>query len=148
MSLEATQMLCTVCNQHGHTTPYASAYVNHPVTKWVGESLSNWLWTRELVLSLGTEWIFRFNTVGKCVSVASLLTAPDLPDLGETSRPLAMPTECQVPSDKLLSYRRYYYWFKWSLGKWTKRGKPAWYNKQDMSLEGDDFADQYIDSWV
>lgn len=73
MCLETAQLLCTAINQCGLTAPYKSTHVNHPCTKWVMESYSNWLWLWDHGMALGEEYYRRFNKYHKSHEVINEL---------------------------------------------------------------------------
>lgn len=129
MPLESTQILCTVVNESGGSSPYKTTHKNHPCTIWAKESLSNWLWLKDLAIALNEEWQFRFNHTRnhKSVDVALSLTAPDICDIGLTEFHQAMPDQYKSP-DVVQAYRDYYIGEKSHLAKWSKRSTPEWFN--------------------
>ena len=52
MILESAQMLCTTLWTNGQSAPYKPVHAKHPCTLWVGASLENWLWLKELAIYL------------------------------------------------------------------------------------------------
>jgi hypothetical protein len=129
MILESAQMLCTVVNQSGGTSPYRTTHANHPCTLWTGKSLSNWLWLRELALALNDEYRYRFNSEmdHRSAVVASSLSVPPLSDSGLTEFAQAMPEEYRIPGDPVAAYRRYYVAEKSEFVRWTGRRRPDWF---------------------
>ena len=129
MILESAQMLCTAINQHGGRAPYKSTHIKHPCTLWAGESMSNWLWLKDLGLALHEEYQFRYETtkVHRSAEVIQTLVAPPIPDLGLTPFAQAMPDEYKVPGDAVEAYRRFYMGEKHSFASWTRRPTPPWY---------------------
>jgi hypothetical protein len=127
MILETAQLLSSAfyfTNQE-EIPPYKLTHKNHPCSAWVRESLSNWLWTRDLGLALYEEYKYRYNKVHKSGEVIQNLPTPNLNDYGITKRPQAMPMEYQE-IDPVMAYRNYYRKEKSSLLKYTKRSLPAW----------------------
>lgn len=128
MVLETAQLLCSTYYYTGqeHLSPYKLAHKNHPCTVWVRQSLSNWLWLRDLGLALYDEYQYRYNNKDhKAGDVILSLEEPNLPDIGLTSFPQAMPTEYQK-EDTIEAYRGYYIGDKSHLLKYTRREFPEW----------------------
>jgi hypothetical protein len=135
MILESAQMLCTAINKAGGAAPYRSTHINHPCTKWVSESLSNWLWLKDLGLALNNEYQFRYETnkVHRSAEVIRALQAPNLPDLGLTPFAQAMPEEYKVPGNAIDAYRRFYIGEKSGFATWTRRKVPGWFTGPETS---------------
>lgn len=121
MITEHTQMLSTVSG-YG----YKPTHKNHPCTKWVAESLDNYLWLVELTTELNKEWQFRYGHTRnhKSYDVMLTLPVPDLPKIGMTPFAQAMPDYCK-DSDAVTAYRTYYILEKQSILKYTNRDKPS-----------------------
>lgn len=128
MILESAQMLCTVVNLSGGTSPYKTAHANHPCTVWARESLSNWRWLRGLAEELNSEFKYRYDRFEdhKSFKVVCSLDEPSIVDKGLTPFALAMPEDCIV-EDTVNSYRLYYKRYKDKLAKWSKRETPYWF---------------------
>lgn len=131
MVTESTQML-SMCNRHyGYDEGYKITHFNHPCSKWVRESLSNWLWLRDLVIALNDEYKFRYNPKQgnhKAYMMATILSVPkNMPDKGLTPFALAMPDQYKH-YDVVQAYRQYYIAEKQHIAKWKKRNKPEWYS--------------------
>lgn len=107
MVTESVQMLSTALHQNGQDGPYRKTHVNHPCTKWVSESYSNWVWLRELATHLGAEYTHRYGKVHKAAIVASHLPDIDIADIGRTKFALAMPDQYKC-DDPVRAYRDYY----------------------------------------
>lgn len=112
MILESAQMLSTVhhfTNSSIKDRLYKPTHKNHPCTKWVGESTSNYQWLYRHFIALCQEYTRRYGkthlTEQKMGNLLS--TIPDLPTGELTDFKLAMPDEyksdCPVES-----YRQYY----------------------------------------
>jgi len=125
MNVEYAQIMCTVLNDLGHTTPYKSTHRNHPCTKWARESLSNYLWLRELSLELHKEFQYRYGKTHKSGLVAESLPIPDIKDFGLLPFAQAMPDEYKN-KNFVIAYRNYYKQGKKELLKYTKREIPSW----------------------
>jgi len=127
MILESAQMLSTACRFSGINVGYKVTHINHPCNKWVRESLSNWLWLRELVINLNAEWRRRFNhhENHKSYEVVMSLPYPKIKDIGLTKFALAMPEQYKC-KDAVESYRNYYKGEKRNIASW-KNGQPWWW---------------------
>lgn len=112
MILESAQMLCTVLNEKGFTTPYKSTHRNHPCTLWTSESVVNFWNLLIHANALSRRYTELYNKRHKCQDVLDLIyQLPVTEDLFsfsvETSIKLAMPDEYKS-SDLVESYRKYY----------------------------------------
>lgn len=107
------------------TRVMATTHRNHPCAIWARESLSNWLLLRELALHLGNEYTYRYGKVHKSHLVTLQLPQPDIPDIGVTPLPLAMPDDVRG-DDPFQSYRDLYSVHKRHLLKWKRRSRPTW----------------------
>ena len=128
MILEYAQILCTVVNENGGTSPYKSTHKKHPCVLWAGRSLENWLWLQELARVLNEEYQYRFcsEKPHKSSVVASKLKAPPLQSLGLTPFAQAMPEGRRVDGEAVQAYRQFYIHEKKHLLKYTRREPPAW----------------------
>ncbi len=136
MILESTQMLSSVNRLNNLDEGYKLTHKNHPCTKWCNESLSNWLWLKELIKYLNEEYKYRFNHINnhKSYKIAMQLTIPKIKDKGLTQFALVMP-EKYKNSNVILAYRDYYIGEKQYLAKWTKRDIPKWFaNKAIITM--------------
>lgn len=110
MLVETAQMLCSTYyyTNESHKSPYKLAHKNHPCTVWARESLSNWLWLRDLGLALYNEYKNRYgNKDHKSGDIILGLDVPNLPDKGLTKFVQAMPVEYR-DDDVVKAYRAYY----------------------------------------
>lgn len=121
MILEHVQMMSTVTGKG-----YKPTHKNHPCTKWVSESLANYMWLMELTKELNAEWQYRFGHIRnhKSFDVMMSLPTPNLPDIGMTEFAQAMPEQYRS-QDSIQAYRNYYKYEKSSLLKYTKRERPS-----------------------
>lgn len=128
MILESAQMLCTVCSDYMEV-PYRPVHKNHPCTKWVRESLSNWRWLRDFTFALNEEYKYRYgkNFDHKSATVVQSLREPPIADVGLT--PFAI---CTTDAFRKLpvveAYREYYKADKAYMCTWKKRPVPEWFN--------------------
>jgi hypothetical protein len=129
MTLESTQMLCTVLVTNGLEAPYKATHADHPCTLWAGRSLSNWKWLRRLALALNDEYRYRFrrSTDHHSATVARALRPPPLKDIGLTDFTQAMPDKYRIEGDPVSAYRRFYVGEKARFVTWTRRRVPRWF---------------------
>jgi len=98
MILESAQMLCTAHHHYGNgdNVPYKKAHYNHPSTIWVRDNCENYAWLYRHMIALGEEYTKRYGkthlSITKCKEPLSK-TPPDMPWLGFTQPPQAMPDE-------------------------------------------------------
>ena len=132
MILESAQILCTVLWMYDIPAPYRSTHKHHPCVIWANESLSNWLWLKELAYALNKEYQYRFNHQKnhKSYDVILTLKSPPVIDLGLTKQPQVLPEEFKQV-DPVRAYRAYYKDCKRHLAQWTKREVPSWFLKRD-----------------
>lgn len=115
MVLETAQLLCSAHHAAGpflkpQDIPYKQTHVNHPCTKWVQESTSNYLWTYKLGLALCAQYTHRYGKVHKSQAVIEWASKVPLhiPVGDRTPFALAMPDEYKS-DDAVESYRAYYH---------------------------------------
>ena len=128
MILESAQILCSVLWMHDIKAPYKPTHLHHPCVLWANQSLSNWLWLKQLSGALNEEYKYRFNHKKnhKSYDVVLKLQNPSIIDLGLTERPQALPDEFKQ-TDPVKAYRQYYKARKLHLAQWTKREIPVWF---------------------
>lgn len=136
MCLETCQMLSTTyyfTNQE-ELAPYKINHPQHPCSIWARESLSNWLWLKELGLEICKEYTFRYGKQHKCEQIMKDMVAPNIIDIGLTELPKAMGEMVKmgidIPTDVVEAYRKYYNvcktnMFNWE-GKINGRKIPDW----------------------
>lgn len=103
----------------------------HPCSKWMRESLDNWLYTAEFGMALYDEYQFRFNKPDKHqraynIFKFALENPPNLPNIGLTPFAEAMDDSHRIYSNPIQNYRNYYLMAKAHLFKWTNRNIPYW----------------------
>jgi hypothetical protein len=129
MALETAQILCSALHRHGIEARYKPTHLHHPSVLWTGDSLSHWMWTRQLGLCLCAEYTFRWGKTHACQAVIeSMPNPPAIPDMGWIDPPQAMPDQYRM-EESVLAYRAYYKGEKTVFpGKgpatWTKRARP------------------------
>ena len=139
MLLESAQMLSTAVRKYEKetdTTPlakpiYKSAYPNHPMTKWVGETKGNFEWALENAIYIHEEYRFRFNKNHKSYKVIKNIInfelQAHLPEGDMTTPPQCMPDEYK-DNNYVTAYRNYYKGEKEYFAKWEKgRQQPEWW---------------------
>jgi hypothetical protein len=111
---------------------YRPVHVHHPCTKWVFQSLQNYMWLCNLALCLAEEYKYRWpsSPPHSCEAHVKWLIAhpPYLPNTPLTPFAEAMPEEYKK-SDAIGSYRAFYKGSKTDRGitnKYTKRHRPHW----------------------
>ena len=132
MILEAAQMLCSAYQRHfGEDKElYKIAFPKHPMTVWVGDSLTNYLWLLNLLNNLLIEYNHRYKKVHQTKKIhLKLLDKIDnitqMKDKGFTDPPLCMPDEYKT-DNFVISYRKYYIGEKKKFAKYTNREEPSW----------------------
>jgi len=89
---------------------YKSAYVNHPSTKWVRESIENYNWLYQHFYELNVQYQQRFNRTHKTFErLNKVLIVPPyhIPQIEQTEIPRAMPDKYKDICP-IVSYRNYY----------------------------------------
>lgn len=137
MPLESAQLLTSALyfTGQGNESPYKLTHKNHPCSVWCRQSLSNWLFLKELALEICYEYTYRYGKIHKCQDVIESLPIPNLKDKGLTKLPNCMDKECIICNDTIVNYRNYYCSKKSHLAKWTKREKPFWYKEEDVRVK-------------
>jgi hypothetical protein len=127
MILESAQMLCAV--QPEGTAPYKRSFYNHPCTKWVRESDSNYAWLIQHAYALCAEYTRRYDKVHKSQQVIEWCdnNRPELPIGILTEHPTCMPDYCKKET-VVDSYRNYYKNEKAKFAKWKDGNVPSWYD--------------------
>ena len=143
LAVETYQMMGSALRRHGATDeqmpltrtgqPLVGGYKHHPVTKWVGETRSNFDWAAKYGIELAYEFEHRYGKQHFCF--LPLIKMSELshliPEGQITPFVLAMPEqfrqECPV-----LSYRDYYFNDKRHAFQmlWEKgRSEPDWWTE-------------------
>ena len=103
MILESVQMLSTANHLHNLEYGYKPTHVNHPCTKWVCESYSNWDYLYSLAFHLNQEYRYRFGKLDnhKSWDMFKHTPVPRIKDIGLTPFAQAMPTAYQCDCAKI-----------------------------------------------
>jgi len=131
MVLESAQLLITALPPD--TTRYKHTHFNHPCSKWVRSSLSNYKWLAVHAFALCEEYTRRYNRVHVTQEIIEqcVNTTPDLSDVGLTlfARAIKEPWKTQTADlDIVEAYRRYYIGDKARFARWAPRASaPAWW---------------------
>lgn len=129
MILESAQLLYSahwvVDGSRLPATAYRKTHCNHPCSKWVRASLSNYKWLVQLGLALCQEYTFRYRRVHKTERHLRWLeeNLPDIPDIGVTQLPQAMPEQFKHPNP-VQAYRNYYLGAKRHFLIYSRRSPP------------------------
>ena len=133
MLLESAQMLSTAVQKYTDRIEelYKPAYPNHPMTKWVGSTFSNFQWTLENAVFISHEYCKRFNKLHKSSKIINNIYdnnyIDDIPDGFFKEPPQCMPDEYK-DNDYVTAYRKYYQGAKSYFAKWEKgRKQPNWW---------------------
>jgi hypothetical protein len=98
---------------------------NHPSSIWTRASKANYEWLCSLGIELCKEYTYRYGKIHKCQPYIQDLSlhVPDLPDIGFTNPPQAMPDIYKDKDDFVNAYRTYYFFGKMNIHSW--KGKIA-----------------------
>lgn len=129
MITESCQMLCGVHHMTSDRTdiPYRLSHKNHPCSKWVRESYSNYIWLLDLTRALLDEYTYRYEKKHACEKVYDWcsINLPNIPDKGLTKFAQAMPKELKS-DDPVKSYRDFYIKEKMHIFAYKNRPIPNW----------------------
>jgi len=115
--------------QEDRPHPYGIGYRNHPCTQWAARSLDNYHWLTELTAEMCKEYTRRYGRKHACeeINLWYATNHPNLPAIGMTPFPQAMPDDCKHP-DAVTAYRNYYKKHKVRFAKWAHSETPEWFN--------------------
>ena len=115
--------------QEDRPHPYGIGYRNHPCTQWAAKSLDNYRWLTELTAEMCKEYTRRYGRkhAGEEINRWYATNHPNLPIIGMTPFPQAMPEDCKHP-DAVTAYRNYYKKHKVRFAKWAHSETPEWFN--------------------
>ena len=150
MPLESAQMLCTAYRRWCDPLPekletqlYKKAYINHPMTVWVGDSTQHYAWLYHHFEALLDEYKYRYDREHASARLVPFLDEfpEDMPNAGWTDPPQCMPDEFKGP-DFIEAYRRYYVHKAETAFemRWTERNVPEWFDSKLI-----DFYEVYED---
>lgn len=116
-------------------TPLRGGYHHHPVTRWIGETRSNFRFAINVGLALCAEYTFRYDKYHFSETGLRYMKNFDIliPDGPMTKFALAMP-DIYKQDDAVMAYREYYFKDKRSKIKFEYlkgRGKPDWLIKME-----------------
>lgn len=82
MITEYAQLLSTAVRLSGIDAGYKVTHQNHPSAIWTRESLSNWLWLKDLSYELNKEYMYRYQKTHNHKSFDTILSlpTPNIPD--------------------------------------------------------------------
>jgi len=127
MILESAQLLSTAHYILDGSKPglYKPTHVNHPCAKWVRESESNYIWLFDLLVCLLNEYTYRYGKIHKTSQMIEFLIKPpfNIPKIGFTKPPSAMPDEYKISENPVDNYKSYYKLGKKHLHIWKNRKK-------------------------
>ena len=136
MLLESAQMLSTAVQKYTDRIEelYKPAYPNHPMTKWVGSTFSNFQWTLENAVFISHEYCKRINKLHKSSRILNAIYDnqyyKEIPDEQFTTPPQCMPDEYK-DKDYVIAYRKYYMGAKAYFAKWERGvSAPEWWRTQ------------------
>lgn len=137
MILESAQLLCSAhhVTKSPKAPPYRATHLNHPCSIWTRASTANYLWLCRLGLALCAEYSLRYGKRHKTEDVLVWLNRNTPPALKQTEIhspfALAMPDECKVVGDPVMSYRKYYQTKReGKLGTWKiEEHRPPWWTR-------------------
>lgn len=135
---ETAQLLALAALRNGEQIPPVTSLVpstrhlNHPCSKWVGETLSNYQWTYELAKYLCDEYRYRYKREHAYEKDIKLMLHPPFKLLNEAKGPTPAPAvvpEVFVNRNSIVHSYRSYYCFKASTMpmRWTSRHPPMWF---------------------
>ena len=109
---------------------YKSAYPNHPMTKWVGDTRDNFHWAMENAVSISIEYTRRFRKLHKSSDVLNRIWDESHIDLVPKGK-FTIPPQCMPDQYRnknyVTAYRDYYKGEK-TFAKWEKgRQQPEWW---------------------
>lgn len=137
MLIESCQMLCTahrILDNNDDPGLYKLTHQNHPCSKWVRESVDNYIWLLQLAQALADEFYFRRNKYHLTERKMLLAyqfdlyeTPKNIPrDVGLTPFAQAMPDEYKN-ENAVVAYRKYYRHAKSDILRYNwGREAPAW----------------------
>ena len=135
MLLESAQMLSTAIRRYTNLIVvedlYKSAYQKHPMTIWVGDNRSNFMWALENAVWIDMQYSKRFNSTHKSFRIIDVIINEELdrhiPKGKLTTPPQCMPDEYKH-KNYVTAYRRYYKGAKSYFAKWNRlNNTPKWW---------------------
>ena len=144
MPLESAQMLCTAYRRWCDPLPekletqlYKKAYINHPMTVWVGDSTQHNEWLYITIEALLVDYKKRYDREHASSRLVPFLDEfpEDMPNAGWTDPPQCMPDEFKS-SDFIEAYRQYYVSKAETAFemRWTERDVPEWFKSDNLEF--------------
>jgi len=148
MAVESVQMLVSALIRNGADkdsmpltakgTPHKGGYANHPSTRWVGDSRTNYEWLYAHAVALVNEFRYRFKKPHACEDQLNTIFGMEslIPDQGMTEVPLCVGEKLQskfgatrLDVDAAVKvYREFYIEDKKEFAKWERgRDAPYWW---------------------
>lgn len=114
-----------------------ACHVNHPSAIWTRSNVGHYLWLRDLLDCLVTEYKHRYSNKQHATElrIPYLVNAPkNIPKIPWQDPPPAMKhfPQCIVRGNSVESYRNYYIEAKRSFATWKYRPTPEWYRAKYM----------------
>lgn len=108
--------------------PYGIGFQNHPCTQWAARSASNYKWLTRLTSEMCKEYTRRYGRkhAGEDINLWYSNNMPEIPDIGLTEFPQAMPDDAKMPNP-VDGYRNYYKKYKVRFAKWQHSEIPEWW---------------------
>jgi hypothetical protein len=113
---------------------YHASFINHPCTKWVMESNSNYDWLYQHMIELNSEFKLRYNHENDHLTIQKLglileKRPKSIPNVNKiTKLKPCMPDHCVISNDTINSYRNYYKLEKRGFATWKQPAEiPYWY---------------------
>lgn len=130
MPIESAQMLCTTSHYFGVPAPYKISYLNHPCTRWIRESLSNYNWLINHAIALCEEYTKRYEKIHASQKIIEFcLNCGGKPEIDKGLTPFvqAMPDNYRN-SDAVIAYRNYFIGEKSKIALWKPPSTiPYWF---------------------
>ena len=134
MILETAQMLsithhyCSI-NPHKNLYKKTNAFVNHPCTKWIRESVGNYIWIYILFRELCKEYTYRYNKIHACYTrfIELFNEIPENIPRGNITKFAQAMFDDVKNKNPVIAYRNYYKKYKKDFCIWTKREVPYWF---------------------
>jgi len=114
----------------GEKNVYKLAWQNHPMSKWVRENKTNYIWAYNMFCALCDEFKYRFGKIHKTdITLRTILQyiPENISQSNQfTKPPLCMPDEYKK-DNYIDAYRNYYVHGKKHLIAYTNRTTPSWF---------------------
>lgn len=108
--------------------PPRRGYYHHKCSKWIRESVDNYMWAAHHAFYLCYEYYYRYGKIHKNLDMIQDHKSDDyliMEKSEATPVVLAIPDDCKT-NDPVQSYRNYYLKYKQHLLTYTRREIPFW----------------------